>query len=51
MGLAITRGLLTAAGGRVWGENVPGAAHDSRSSFPDAPAPSVSATDPWPRES
>ncbi len=24
MGLAITRGLLTAAGGRVWGENVPG---------------------------
>jgi two-component system sensor histidine kinase KdpD len=25
MGLAITRGLLTAAGGRVWGENVPGA--------------------------
>ncbi|MGE0393605.1 MAG: ATP-binding protein [Vicinamibacterales bacterium] len=25
MGLAITRGLLTAAGGRVWAENVPGA--------------------------
>ena len=25
MGLAITRGLLTAAGGRVWGENIPGA--------------------------
>ena len=25
MGLAITRGLLTAAGGRVWGENAPGA--------------------------
>lgn len=25
MGLAITRGLLSAAGGRVWGENVPGA--------------------------
>lgn len=25
MGLAITRGLLTAAGGRIWGENVPGA--------------------------
>ena len=25
MGLAITRGLLKAAGGRVWGENVPGA--------------------------
>ncbi len=25
MGLSITRGLLTAAGGRVWGENVPGA--------------------------
>jgi len=24
MGLAITRGLLKAAGGRVWGENVPG---------------------------
>lgn len=24
MGLAITRGLLTAAGGRVWGENAPG---------------------------
>lgn len=23
MGLAITRGLLTAAGGRVWAENVP----------------------------
>ena len=26
MGLAITRGLLSAAGGRVWGENVPGGA-------------------------
>ena len=25
MGLAITRGLLAAAGGRVWAENVPGA--------------------------
>jgi signal transduction histidine kinase len=25
MGLAITRGLLSAAGGRVWAENVPGA--------------------------
>jgi two-component system sensor histidine kinase KdpD len=25
MGLAITRGLLAAAGGRVWGENVPDA--------------------------
>jgi two-component system sensor histidine kinase KdpD len=25
MGLAITRGLLAAEGGRVWGENVPGA--------------------------
>jgi two-component system sensor histidine kinase KdpD len=25
MGLSITRGLLTAAGGRIWGENVPGA--------------------------
>ena len=25
MGLAITRGLLTAAGGRVWAENAPGA--------------------------
>jgi two-component system sensor histidine kinase KdpD len=25
MGLAITRGLLTAAGGRVWGENAPSA--------------------------
>ena len=25
MGLAITRGLLTAAGGQVWGENVAGA--------------------------
>jgi two-component system, OmpR family, sensor histidine kinase KdpD len=25
MGLSITRGLLAAAGGRVWGENVPGA--------------------------
>jgi len=24
MGLAITRGLLAAAGGRVWAENVPG---------------------------
>jgi signal transduction histidine kinase len=25
MGLSITRGLLTAAGGRIWGENVPSA--------------------------
>jgi two-component system sensor histidine kinase KdpD len=25
MGLSITRGLLTAAGGRIWAENVPGA--------------------------
>ena len=25
MGLSITRGLLAAAGGRVWAENVPGA--------------------------
>ena len=25
MGLSITRGLLSAAGGRIWGENVPGA--------------------------
>jgi two-component system sensor histidine kinase KdpD len=25
MGLAITRGLLAAAGGRVWAENIPGA--------------------------
>jgi len=25
MGLAITRGLLAAAGGRVWAENAPGA--------------------------
>jgi two-component system OmpR family sensor kinase len=25
MGLSITRGLLSAAGGRVWGENAPGA--------------------------
>jgi signal transduction histidine kinase len=24
MGLSITRGLLAAAGGRVWAENVPG---------------------------
>jgi signal transduction histidine kinase len=24
MGLAITRGLLAAAGGRVWAENAPG---------------------------
>ena len=33
MGLAITRGLLAAAGGRVWAENVPGArrhVHDRR---------------------
>jgi two-component system sensor histidine kinase KdpD len=26
MGLSITRGLLAAAGGRIWGENVPGGA-------------------------
>jgi signal transduction histidine kinase len=25
MGLSITRGLLAAAGGRIWAENVPGA--------------------------
>ena len=34
MGLSITRGLLAAAGGRVWAENVPGrrrAIHDCRS--------------------
>ena len=34
MGLAITRGLLAAAGGRVWAENAPGggrALHDRRS--------------------
>ena len=34
MGLSITRGLLAAAGGRVWAENVPGRRreiHDSHS--------------------
>ena len=39
MGLAITRGLLAAEGGRVWGENAPAAARASRSSFPAASRP------------
>ena len=48
MGLAITRGLLAAEGGRVWGENVEGGARFSIV-VPAASQPRpVGRTDRWP---
>ena len=48
MGLAITRGLLTAAGGRVWAENMPGAGARFTIVVPAPRAAVAATTDPWP---
>ena len=41
MGLSITRGLLAAAGGRVWAENVPGAGAKFSIMIPGAARPAA----------
>jgi two-component system sensor histidine kinase KdpD len=51
MGLAITRGLLAAAGGRVWAENVPGAGARFSIMVPGAMRMLAGEHSQWPSES
>ena len=48
MGLSITRGLLAAAGGRVWAENVPGAGARFTIVVPGATRPATVTRLRWP---